>query len=85
MDNVKIFTNKWIWVTDWSRKKKFDVCKMQNRSKYVYTLKVNLEYPVDLHKTHNNYLGGNSYTAHKYKCEKINTWMNTKKTKKVNI
>ena len=46
---------------------------MQNRSKYVYTLKVNLEYPVDLHKTHNNYLGGNSYTAHKYKCKKINT------------
>lgn len=40
---------------DWLiKKKRFDVYKMQNRSKYGYTSEVDLEYLEDLHKNHNN-------------------------------
>ena len=40
---------------DWLiKKKRFDVYKMKNRSKYGYTSEVDLEYLEDLHKNHNN-------------------------------
>lgn len=42
-------------LSDWLiKKKRFDVYKMQNRSKYGYTSEVDLEYLEDLHKNHNN-------------------------------
>lgn len=45
-------TNEFGWLTD--KEKRFDVCKMHNRSEYGYTSEVDLEYLEDLHKNHNN-------------------------------